>query len=47
MKDLPRHEPSEFQRFEALARKILTTPKAELLKDAPKKASKARKGKKK
>jgi hypothetical protein len=26
---------SEIQRFESLARRILTTPKAELMKDAP------------
>lgn len=25
----------EFQRFESLARRILTTPKAELMKDPP------------
>jgi hypothetical protein len=36
----PTNEPTEFQRFQSLARRILTTPKAELLKHAPKKASK-------
>jgi hypothetical protein len=30
---------SDFNRFEALARRILTTPKAELLKRAPKKTT--------
>ena len=29
-------EPTAYQKFEALARRILTTPKAELVKDAPK-----------
>jgi hypothetical protein len=27
-------QPTEFQRFEALVRRILTTPKAELMKQA-------------
>jgi hypothetical protein len=31
-------EPSEFDRFQALARRILTTPKAELVKQAVPKA---------
>ncbi len=29
-------QPSEFQNFQALARRILTTPKAELIKNAAK-----------
>jgi len=37
-----------FQRFEALTRRILTTPKAELVKPSPKAASKSvKRGKKK
>ena len=40
------HQPSEFERFKALATRILTTPKAELAKDEPKpKASKPAKKK--
>jgi hypothetical protein len=30
---------SDFDRFESLARRILTTPKAELMKHAPKKTT--------
>jgi len=29
------NQPSEFQKFESLARRTLTTPKAELMKDSP------------
>jgi hypothetical protein len=29
------NQTTDFQRFESLARRILTTPKAELMKDAP------------
>lgn len=35
----PSNQPTEFQRFEALAKRILTTPKAELMKHAPKSKS--------
>ena len=39
---VPSSGPTPFQRFEALTRRILTTPKSELVKDAPKgKASKS------
>lgn len=34
--DTPRQRPTEFQRFESLTRRILTTPKAELVKQAAK-----------
>ena len=37
--------PTPFQKFEALMRRILTTPKADLMKDAPKKSSKPKKRK--
>jgi hypothetical protein len=40
------NNPNEFQRFEALARRILTTPKAELMKNAPKKVTKMIRAKK-
>ncbi|HEY8748456.1 MAG TPA: hypothetical protein VIM11_10805 [Tepidisphaeraceae bacterium] len=33
----PIRQPSDFDRFRNLTRQILTTPKAELVKDAPKK----------
>jgi hypothetical protein len=39
------NQPTEFQRFEALTRRILTTPKAQLVKEAEKKPTKAAKGK--
>ena len=35
----PPSDRSEYQRFEALTRRILTTPKAELMKHTPKKPS--------
>ena len=35
----PTNQPTEFQRFEALAKRILTTPKSELMKRAPKSKS--------
>jgi hypothetical protein len=39
----PAAAPTPFERFQALARKILTTPKAELVKEpAPKKKGKAK-----
>jgi hypothetical protein len=41
------NNPTEFQRFEALARRILTTSKAELMKHAPKKTTKHRAKKRK
>jgi hypothetical protein len=42
----PSHQPSDFDRFRDLTRRILTTPKSELVKDQPKKkpAAKKRKG---
>jgi hypothetical protein len=39
----PPNQPTDFQRFEALTRRILTTPKAELMKHVPKKTTKAKK----
>jgi len=33
------NQSADFDRFEALARRILTTPKAELMKHAPKKTT--------
>lgn len=33
-------EPTPFQRFEALVRRVLTTPKADLIKNEPKKVTK-------
>jgi hypothetical protein len=40
----PANHSTEFQKFQALARRILTTPKAELEKSAPKRAEKPKKG---
>ncbi len=36
MTPAPTNQPSEFQNFQALARRILTTPKTELMKNAAK-----------
>jgi hypothetical protein len=47
MTQTPANQPTEFQRFEALAKRILTTPKAELMKHAPKSKSGKLAGKKK
>lgn len=41
-----RPEPTPFQKFEALTRRILTTPKSELMKDGPKKSAKLMKKRK-
>jgi len=39
-------EPSPFEKFSDLARRILTTPKAELMKHAPKKTTTKNRAKK-
>jgi hypothetical protein len=40
MTPTPTNQPSEFDKFQSLARRILTTPKSELVKDTPKKSAK-------
>ena len=47
MTPTPTTSTTEFQRFEALARRVLTTPKTELTKHAPKNPSKPRAKKRK
>jgi hypothetical protein len=43
--DMSNQQPTDYQRFEALTRRILTTPKAQLVKGTEKKPTKAAKGK--
>jgi len=47
MEPAPTTNLTDYERFEALARRVLTTPKAELMKYAPKKVNKPRAKKRK
>jgi hypothetical protein len=47
MSPTPANQPTEFDRFQSLAKRILTTPKAELTKHAPKAKSDKKPAKKK